>query len=208
MGMAILAIGASGVVALQKVTVLGVTQGRNVTAATTLASSHIEALRMDATRWNSIVPPDLGDARLLASLIAPTATGGGAWVLPVTAFPQAGDPGLGLSDVTGSTEETAAGRPPIAYCTHLRVTPMIYDPTATNAPPQAQDAILMRVEVRTFWAKSGRDVNTECTADAVETVTNGLAGDPMVFGGVTYSSDDYGWVFLATAIRRNDIDQF
>jgi type IV pilus assembly protein PilV len=43
MGMAVLAVGASGVLALQKITIFGVTNGRAINAATVVGASHIEA---------------------------------------------------------------------------------------------------------------------------------------------------------------------
>jgi prepilin-type N-terminal cleavage/methylation domain-containing protein len=208
MGMAILAVGASGVIAMQKVTVAGVTNGRNINAATAIATAHLEAVRIDATRWNNMT--DFADASLIFGtdgLIGPTVDGiGGEWVLPTVGW-GAGDPGLGISDVTGDTvggDPIPSAENAYAYCTHLRVTPITYEPKALCGDEyQARCATMMRVEARTFWAKSGRDVSKECVA--IDVVDEGLAGEPMVVDGITYLASDYGWVFLATAIRRNDI---
>ena len=60
MGLAILAVGATGVIALQKITVVGVTNGRNITVATAVAHAHLEAVRTDAVRCpplHAIDPP-------------------------------------------------------------------------------------------------------------------------------------------------------
>ena len=57
--------------------------------------------------------------------------------------------------------------------------------------------------MRTFWAKSGREVRTECDPTFVDAMTAGLEGDAIAVGTVAYTADDYGWVFLSTAVRRN-----
>ena len=80
-GMAVLAVGASGVVALQKVTVLGVTTGRNINAATAIAAAHVEAVRADSIRWNS--RDDYAEATLLNELLPAADTDGGDWAMPV-----------------------------------------------------------------------------------------------------------------------------
>lgn len=213
MGLAILAVGASGVVALQKVTVLGVTHGRNINTATSIAAAHLEAMRADAQRWNSLGDYIL-DPTLLNTLLPATTVGPGTWQLPPVAFPNdaAPGPGLGVSDVTGATDAADPASPPVAYCTHVRVTPLIYDPASSRyqagqpgggANLQAQDALMLRLEVRTFWAKAGREVRTECDPTFVNTITEGLAGAAIPVGDVEYTANDYGWVFLSTAVRRN-----
>lgn len=213
MGMAILAVGASGVVALQKVTVLGVTHGRNINTATSIAAAHLEALRADAQRWNSLADY-ITDPTLLNTLLPATTVGPGTWQLPPAAFPNDGTPGpgLGVSDLTGATDAADPDSAPVAYCTHVRVTPLIFDPASSrydSGQPgggdtlQAQDALMLRLEVRTFWAKAGREVRTECDSTFVDTMTAGLGGSPIAVGSVNYTADDYGWVFLSTAVRRN-----
>ena len=212
MGMAILAVGASGVVALQKVTVLGVTHGRNINTATSIAAAHLEAMRADAQRWNSL-DDYLTEPTLLNTVLPPTERVG-TWELPPTAFPNDGTPGpgLGVSDLTGATDAADPDSAPVAYCTHVRVTPLIFDPASPRYQPgqpgggdtlQAQDALMLRLEVRTFWAKAGREVRTECQSSFVDTMTAGLEGSPIAVGSVNYTADDYGWVFLSTAVRRN-----
>jgi len=188
MGLAVLAVGATGVIALQKVTILGVTGGRNITTATAVASRHLEAVRADGVRWTDI---NIGAAPLVAALVA-----AGVWVDPAVNVPFLGDD-LGASDVVGTTQSGLVG--PVAYCTHLRAVQVSPDP--------AQLPVLLRIEARTFWAKSGRSVGTECGDGASGTKMDlVLSGAPQSFGAVPnlYSADDYGWVFLATSLRRND----
>jgi prepilin-type N-terminal cleavage/methylation domain-containing protein len=192
MGLAILAVGASGVVALQKVTILGVTEGRNLTAGSAVAAHHLEAVRTDALRWTS--EATAGNAPLLNALR--TETTGSRWVLPADqAF--TGDD-LGTADVEARTGSAAA----VAYCTHLRSSDLAVDAGAELAANRDQP-ILVRVEARTFWAKSGRDISAECAN--VAGITDLLeSGTPLVVGSASYEATDFGWVFLATAIRRND----
>lgn len=216
MGLAILAVGASGVIALQKITVAGVTNGRNINVATSIAQAHLEAVRADATQWQGIDPATLNDdyldAVLLNTLLPRTQTTPGAWMMPTAGYPDAADVGFGISDITGQTGGTAGTRP-VGFCTHMRLVPIMFDPNsprydaaiAGGGPnTQARDALLIRVEVRTFWAKSGRDVLGECTTGNVANVTGMLAGTPITINGVDYTANDYGWVFLSSAVRPNE----
>ncbi len=188
MALAILAVGASGVIALQKVTILGVTSGRNLTAASTIAAAHIESLRTDAVRWTN--SGNLTSAPLLSALAAAP----DVWTAPSTTT---GLGGLGLTDVTGVTDSAVTAPVEVAYCTQVRATPIAFSTDALPAP------ILFRIEARTFWAKSGRPVTTECAA-APGAMDNILNGTLQAFNGVNYAADDYGFVFLATSVRRND----
>lgn len=189
MGLAVLAVGASGVVALQKITVLGVTSGRNLTAASVIAAAHIEALRTDAARWTTT---DMTTAPLTSALFIAD----GEWTSPAALT---GFGGLGFSDVTGHTEKDAADLAhPVAYCTQLRAVPIANSPEPEDAP------ILLRVEARTFWAKSGRPVTDECLPDSIPDMNDVLSGTPKAFYGVEYNVQDYGVVYLTTSVRRND----
>jgi prepilin-type N-terminal cleavage/methylation domain-containing protein len=211
MGLAVLAVGASGVIALQKITVAGVTNGRNITVATSIAQAHLEAVRVDATRFQGINPATTNDdyleATLLDSLLQQQSAVAGAWLLPTGEWPAAGDPGFGVSDITGQTDGAQIGNRPVGFCTHVRLVPIIFDPNAPGGRQQARDALLTRVEVRTFWAKSGRDVAAECTAGGEDAITDLLElGGTITINTVTYTASDYGWVFLAGGIRPNEIN--
>lgn len=201
MGLAILAVGATGIIALQKVTILGVTHGRNINAATSVAAAHLEALRADAQRWNSLT--DYATDPVLLSSILPGNEGTGEWTLPAQRFPVTDEPGidLGAADISGATFVPSDGGRPVAYCTHVRATPLLFDPAGGGA--LAQNATVIRLEVRTFWAKAGREVRTECEPGFESTMSDALEGDEINVDGVPYTADDYGWVFLATAVRRN-----
>ncbi len=220
MALAILAVGASGVITLQKITVVGVTNGRNINVATGIAQAHLERVRVDATRWQGIIAgatpagntEDYADATLLTALLPTSSSVAGAWTLASAPFPDSTGLGLGVSDVTGDTDG-APGTNPVGYCTHVRLVPVMFDPNSerynTGIPGggptlQARDALLIRVEVRTFWAKAGREVDAECTAANVPNVTAMLAGTAMTVNSVDYTAADYGWVFLASAIRPNE----
>lgn len=194
MGMAILAVGASGVIALQKISIVGTTEGRNLTAGSAAAAHHIEAIRTDALQW--VDKDTYSTPTLLAAVLA--STNAGNWFRPADEAGFAGDD-LGAVDVTG---RNGSGQS-TAYCTHMRATVLANDLGAPD-PDDRDEPILLRIETRTFWAKSGRPVDAECDPDEVDTITTGLGGAAMTFSGVDYTADDYGWVFLSTTIRRND----
>lgn len=184
-GMSVLAVGASGVIALQKITVLGVTEGRNLAAGSAVAARHIEAIRAEGAMWNS--GTDIGEAPLVDALV----TASPNWIKP----PALLNVSLGASNVNGATSETlGAGDGDAAYCTHMR---------AVVVEAQAGQPVLLRIDVRTFWAKSGMNVTTECGP----TVNPGdfFTVSPITVASTTHTVDDYGWVFLTTSLRRNTL---
>ena len=174
MAMAILGVGASGVMAMQKATLLANTSAKNLATANFIAESWMERLRVDALQWNepANLPTDIGDTAWLK-----TATSNPLWQIPTTVLPVGGS----AADVLGS--DTFATDPvPVAasaFCTQLRLTQ--FDP---NTLPGYRK--LIRVEVRVVWARSGRalDCTTLNPADAA-------------------LRTDYGAVYLTSAVQQN-----
>ena len=153
--LAILAIGATGVIALQKATLLANNNARMLSTANVIALSWAERLQTDGVQWNNFNNvPDLTDTTWLQAAVPPPNTPNG-WFKPITNnfMSSTADP-MG-ADVTGT--DLSAN----AFCTHLRMTQMT--PT------------LIRAEVRVFWDRSGQQVNCN-------TVPN--PWDPQKYGAV------------------------
>ena len=81
MALAILTIGASGVIAVQKATMIGNTNARNLATANSIAQSWVERLRADALVWNAPAnADDIGDTNWLKS--ADPANPNTPWIAP------------------------------------------------------------------------------------------------------------------------------
>ena len=142
--LAVLAVGAAGVVAMQKAVLTANARARDLTAASAIAMTWATRARVDALQWND--PGGVSDL------------GGTAWLdvtesQPGTTAPPAEVPGLGAPAADSLGADLYAGDgAPAAFCTHLRF---------TRPAPAWPD--LIRVEIRVFWDRSGGPV--DCSAD-------------------------------------------
>jgi type IV pilus assembly protein PilV len=176
MSMAILGVGASGVMAVQKATLLANTSAKNLATANFIAETWMERLRVDALQWNDPAGvPDLASDTAWLKV----ATTSPLWVIPPTiAAPQSGGSD---ADVTGAdtflTDPTPLAAS--AFCTQLRLTS--FDPT--TLPTYRK---LIRVEVRVLWARSGRPLDCTTLNPADATLRN-----------------DYGAVYLTSAVQQS-----
>ena len=174
MSLAILGVGASGVMAMQKATLLANTSAKNLATASFIAESWMERLRVDALQWNEPqgLPTDIGDTAWLK-----TATANPLWQIPTTVLPVGGS----AADVTGA-DALATDPVPVAasaFCTQLRLTQ--FDP---NTLPGYRK--LIRAEVRVLWARSGGAL--DCTTLNPPDAT---------------LRTDHGAVYLTSAVQQN-----
>jgi type IV pilus assembly protein PilV len=182
MGLAILAVGATGVIALQKTAALGTVTSRHLSNATNISRSVIEAAEADAMQWTDNTA-NLGPVGWLnpgggLGLAAPSDVADPPWyTLPVNSF------SLNLEPLDPMAADPIA----VAYCTQVRVSWL----GLKAPPPPALESTAVRLEVRTIFARSPRDISAECNPANVGNVTNLLAG-----------TDEYGAVYLTTVIRR------
>jgi prepilin-type N-terminal cleavage/methylation domain-containing protein len=136
---ALLAVAASGIVALQKVTLVSSARGKNLAIAAQLGRTWVERLRGDAVVWNFPspahpgVPSDLAQTRWLQRI----STAPNTWFRPdfVDGRGSAGFDPLG-NDVSDAAISDAT------FCTHLRLA-WLYPGT------------VMRADVRVFWLREG-----------------------------------------------------
>jgi type IV pilus assembly protein PilV len=187
MSLGVLTLGMAGVIALQKVTLASNTNARNLSAATAIAQAWVERIRTDALQWNNPNLDDMDDTTWvkLQKNAETWCVGGGqgqtkGWQIPTYSAPTLGTPS---ADVTGSNLY-AGDASAAAFCTHVRFT------RTYPAPPKTSR--LLRVEVRTFWEKSGQPI--DCTVDPA------LFGDDIALGT---DAGRYGFVYLTTGVLQN-----
>lgn len=179
MALGILAVGAAGIIAIQKATLINNTNARNLAVANAIAASWAERLRTDAVMWN--VPQgndDLtGDTDYLKlTTLSPYP----AKIVP----PALLDFGTPNADVLGADmggSDTAA----TAFCTHLR-----FRRFTSQVSGNAIWDKLIRVDIRVFWERNG----TPVTCDSAIAAT------------VDTESHRYGAVYLTTSVFQNETD--
>lgn len=188
MALAILGVGATGVIAMQKATLIGNTSARNVATANYIAMGWAERLRTEALQWNAQNGTDdlatdtkwLTNAKTDTPLwfnpkpIATDSNGGGT-----------SPAGLPANDIIGD-EMTVTPAPPRypAFCTKMRLTKLKLFPNPNVNDPATIRTI--RAEIRVYWERSGRPV--DCTE----------IPDPE-----TGDNNRYGFITVTTAVIQN-----
>jgi hypothetical protein len=182
---ATLAIGLTGIIAMQKVTAAANRDARNLEIANQISRTWIERLRADAMLWNhpsSINPgTDLTDTVWLNGHISdPTSP---TWFRPVNAtYHLYGvHDALGRDDQTANTDAKANG----PFCVHLRL--------VQNTPKS------VRVEVRVYWLRQGISIS-----DTTQAVDSPLcAGAANVPAAIQNKTEIYHYVHATTEIVQN-----
>lgn len=125
MALGLLAVGATGIIAMEKAAVLGNATARSVATATALAERWVERLRADAMLWNTTTPlSDIGETRWLKNVTLTP----GIWTLP-TIVPGQASP---YADPLGADIILANDDAPVGYCTHVmyrQITPKMINAT-------------------------------------------------------------------------------
>lgn len=136
MSLAVLAVGISGIIAMQKVTAVSNMHSKSVAIATQIANAWQDQLLTDGTLWrSSIAPPNT--IRWLRS------GGAGAWFRPTE---HAGSRFSAAFDALGSPV-TAANIQQAQFCVHLQLVPMLL-----NAAGPGNDMI--RATIRVLWPRA------------------------------------------------------
>ncbi len=208
MGLAILAVGAATIIALLKFTVLGALDSRHVANSTIVTSGCVERLQLAALSWND---PENVNTDMLHMDTGPV-PGLGSAAIAARATPGVADDAgwMYFGGAVANARTTLSGDPAnalgtdAAYCTHMRIVwtgrPLRDNP---NPGPPADN---FRVELRTFWARSGRSIGADC-ADAPSKFTD-IFNSPTAtsnIAGLTRSRAEYGVVYLNTLVRRNTL---
>jgi type IV pilus assembly protein PilV len=179
----LLAVGTSGIIAMEKVTAISNRDAKTLVIATQVARTWMERLRSDAVQWNhpsqlNATGNDLGDTRWLKMV-------GGVWFRPTDDL--AGSPAADAlgNDVRDTDLDNAA------FCTNIRLT-WLYGPLPGGPPPY-----LIRAEVRTYWLRDGGGGSVE----AGKTIC-----DPGIdLGKVSPSVERYHFAHLPPAPLRRTL---
>jgi prepilin-type N-terminal cleavage/methylation domain-containing protein len=185
--LAILTIGTSGVVAMQKVTAVANRDARNLVIADQIARTWVERLRADAVAWNHPSPlisvSDLTETQWLRYTPSSVSK---IWIRPPDS------PVLGQyfsADSFGN--DVPADSPRAIYCTSLRLT-WLYGPPETVLPPY-----LIRAEVRVFWLRDGGQGSVDGAGVAI--CPDGANPNPAIDSAL----DRYHFVYVVTAVTQN-----
>jgi Tfp pilus assembly protein PilV len=195
-GLGILAVGMTGILSLQKYTVVGTQNSRSALGGANVAASWVERLRVDAANWNS---PNNSDATEGAGLGAFASVASQVPATPPTTANPTSNLGpwvlLGAQTIQGEAASSTAATD-AAFCTHARGTWI--------GPAGSTDAL--RVEVRTFWARSGRSVDEECAAASAVVSSIFASGAPTPvpkINDIERTRGEYGVHYVTTILRRS-----
>lgn len=141
---AVVAVGATGVVAMQKSVLIGNRNGKNLAVANAIAQTWAERLRVDAMAWNDPNGvADLAETRWLNG-------GFGQWFIPneIVGIASPDADLMGADIFPGDTGPGPNNAPVSAFCTHVRLQRLY---------PQ-----LIRAEIRVFWERGGTPLPDNC----------------------------------------------
>jgi len=146
--LAVLAVGAAGVIAVQKATGVGNVNARNIATANRIAAKWAERLQADSLQWNELT--GYSSSHWLSKATLPPA----AWAIPLEV------PGRASPDADVLGADIFPGDPAAsAFCTHLRLLALPGSAAALTTPPAPPLVPAIRAEIRVFWRKSGDPVD-------------------------------------------------
>lgn len=172
MALAILVVGAVGILSLQSASTRGNIAGRQMSAATQRSTVWIERLRRDALFWQRPGFPAAAapQAQYLSQV-------GADWFVPVSDAPTE-------TAGAGWTGQDRVGTEAVHYCTHVRLSWAI--------PNES-----IRADVRTYWSKD-RGQEHELVANGCALGTEGLVTVDLASAtpdlSVVYSSTLLRWI--------------
>ncbi|NUP05091.1 MAG: prepilin-type N-terminal cleavage/methylation domain-containing protein [Polyangiaceae bacterium] len=190
MGLAILAVGSAAIVALQRFAVMGTMTSRHVTNATNIGVTVLESVSLESNRW---VNNSSGGSLTAANMawLGPALAAPNTWVAPA-------QHGFRL-DGAAVDATTANPADQVAYCTHVRA--IFLGNVNAVGPLDAADAA--RIEVRTYYAKTGRTIAPECRNLSGADVTSLFQNTDQNVLSLNRNRSEYGVVYLSTIVRRN-----
>jgi prepilin-type N-terminal cleavage/methylation domain-containing protein len=186
MAMTLFAIGAAGVIGMQRVVIQGGEDARRADMATNIANEWIARLQRDAGFWtqpNSAVPDtiDLNQTRWIKDVDKPCAN--------FCNITMPGTPANGLSPAFDSFgRDLPTGTTQAVYCVQYRLQWIV--PPGTPPYPKLELTGLMRAEVRVYYARLEATAIGDCSAPPPDAI-------PPV--------SPFHMVYAATAIRETQL---
>lgn len=191
--MTLFAIGAAGVISMQRVTIQGGDDARRLDVATNIAHEWTTRLQRDAAFWTKPNPRDTATNNIDDTEWLKDAKPDGVmtpWITPN----QAG----GVFGHSGDFDLFGRDSPPTSgdhiFCAQYRL--QFIAPPGPNgaAPPFYPQGGLIRAEVRVYWARLDNPAIGKCEAADPPPWT-----DSNTLGDDTY----YHYVYASTAVRTN-----
>jgi type IV pilus assembly protein PilV len=177
LSLAIFALGVTGIIAMQKVTVVSNQHAKNLALATSIAEAWLDQLSTDSTVWTV----DLTKTAWASVGVADGANG--QWLLP--AYSEARAFGRAFDALGAPIPDDQASS--ASFCTQIRLTNLY---SAAGGDGRLSGNGLIRAEVRVFWLRDGgTPVADACTQSdtAAEVAT----------------STSYHRVYKVTAMRQH-----
>jgi len=178
----LLAIGTSGIIAMQKVTSVTNRESRNLVIANQIARTWMERLRTDAVQWNSPSPANSTSDLDTDTVWLKKVTGN--WERPVDDIRGSPTADAFGNDVRDAQADTGS------FCTNVRLNWLVGPAGAGVAPP-----FLLRAEVRVYWLRDGGPGGLDDKTVCDPGMTNLDAVSPAV--------DRYHFVYITSAIAQN-----
>lgn len=182
MAIGVFAIGVSGIIAMQKITLASNSHAKNLATATHISQAWMDQLVADAAQWNFPGPrnqsaaSDLGDTQWLKEV-----ENGSEWFRPVWVATRQFGPGFDALGNPVNSDDQAV------FCSHLRLTWLNRDNQGVVGNG------LIRAEVRTFWLRDGG--GGAITDAALCSNTNNAVN-------IGLNPDRYHFIYNTSAIRQ------
>jgi type IV pilus assembly protein PilV len=177
MAMTVMAIGAAGVITMQKTTILGNLDARKGDIASSISRTWVERLERDSMQWTLPSPTNPTNNMTNAKLLSGHVTG--KWFLPTDymgASPETMSPAF---DILGR-DLAVADMGNAVFCANVRLTYL------------SADQLLIRADVRVLWARGISN------APPTGGFCNAAVGTQDIPDPLTYHS-----IFATTSIMEN-----
>ena len=183
MALAVFAVGISGIIALQKVTVVANQHAKNLAIATQIAQAWTSQLTVDAALWNNPSPANPADDITDTQWLLQVGTQSGTWFQPAYVPARLFGPAFDALGNVVDTNDTSLTQQ-IQFCTHLKLLRLY---------PSDTGAGLIRAEVRVFWLRDGQTDAQFCNSTASNANAIGQA------------ATTYHFVYQTTAITQQTL---
>ena len=179
MALAVFAIGVSGIIAMQKITLASNRHAKNLAVATSIAQAWQEVLAADAAQWNHpsarIGSSDLANDTFWLKTVEGQPN---VWVRPPWETTMNFGPGF---DALGNPTNVEANA---VFCTHVR-----FNWLYANQPGSG----LIRAEVRVFWLRDIRGGSQD---------NKPICSDQVLPTKVEQNRHRYHFVYHTTSVRK------
>ena len=193
LSLGVLAIGAMGVMSMQRGVIVGDTEARKLDVANSIARDWLERIRRDATLWTLPSGPNLPSNEILAPIIqAHEASPLGTWFLPPIPGGYPADGQSPAFDILGRDLD-AADAPNAVFCVHVRIDTLSLD-------AQSAGTDLVRATVLVYWPRQlqwSQPPSTTCDQ------SNGF--DVAAYEANPANTGTFHLLYASTVIRKNPL---